>query len=151
RRPGVLASMKVSSPRIYGLDDFRLSPPALKRLGARPVGISIQQRGPALSRLIPLRPKQREKRMREKLQAGLRRLRRRCPDAGITARGNGRLPWTLDAVLPAAVVARIAAEPGVEHVFVNKVRGLRPKRAASRPGLFCVWGSIAIQVEGRTR
>jgi hypothetical protein len=143
--------MKVSATRIYGLGDFQLNRAQLKSLGARLVSVSIQQRGPVLSRLSRFRPRQREKRMSEVLQAGLLRLRRAWPDVGITARGNGRLPWTLDAVVPASSVGRLAAEPGVSEVWVKRIRGIRRRQAKRQHGLFCVWGRVAIQVEGRTR
>jgi hypothetical protein len=88
--------------------------------------------------------------MSDVLQANLNRLRRRWPDAGIGARGNGREPWTLNAVVPASAVARVAAEQGVSHVWIYKVRGLRRKQAKRQLAYFCVWGSVAIQVEGRS-
>ena len=85
------------------------------------------------------------------LQAGLAGLRRRWPNANIKARGDGRLPWTLDAVVPAPSVRRLAGEPNVVYVRVEKVRGVRKRRPKRKPSFFCVWGSVAIQVEGRAR
>lgn len=143
--------MKAATPRIYGLADFKLNRTQLKRLGARPVSLSIHQRGPALSRLFELRPSRRQKRIRDVLRAHLVQLQRAWPDAGITARGSGRHPWTLDAVVPASAVDRLAAEPGVSNVWVHKIRGIRPRRFRRQARLFCVWGSVAIQIENRTR
>lgn len=138
-------------PRIYGLDDYRLTPATLRKLGSRPVHVSVQQRGPALSGLWPFRPAERERRMSKSLQAGFERLRRRWPDAEMTARGSGRLPWTLDATIPASSVSRIAAENNVVHVIVEKIPGLRKRPRPRKPGWFCVWGRVAIQVEERTK
>lgn len=71
------------------------------------------------------------------------------PEAGLKARGNGRRPWTLDGTLPAREVSKVANTPGVDHVYVTRISGLRQKRARRNPGWFCVWGRIAIQIEGK--
>src|ERR1700686_1436360 len=108
------------SVKILGLDDYRLTVAQLGRLGNRPVHLSIQQRGPVMSQLVRLKPKQREKRMSETLQKGLARLRGRWPAAGLSAGGNGRLPWTVDAVVPARQVEGMSKTPDVKYIFLNR-------------------------------
>ena len=143
--------MKAPVAKIHGLAAYRLSLSRLKSLGARPVGLSIQLKGLAVARLAKLRPKERRLRNDEACREGLKRLRRRWPEIDIEVRGAERSPRTLDAVVPAAAVARLAAESAVSYVWVQKVRGLPRRRQKRRKEFFCVWGSVAIQVEGRRR
>lgn len=60
------------------------------------------------------------------------------------------MPWTLDGTLPARAVRSVAGTPGV-HVYVKDIRGLRRKRSRRATGWFCVWGRVALQVEGKSR
>lgn len=144
--------MSVLPQKVSGLGAFGLSPSQAKRLGPRLVTVTIQQRGVPLTRLVALSPEERNRKLSDVLQAGLARLRRRWPDAGIAPRGTGQ-PWTLDAVIAASELAHLAAEPCVSGIHVTKVRGLRPSRVRRKQELrwFCVRGSVAIQIEGRTR
>jgi hypothetical protein len=137
--------------RIVGLVRFGLTPTRLKRLGDRLVHISVQQRGLTAKTLRPFRPAERRARLGVCLRRGLKSLIARWPDAKFTARGNGKHPWTLDAVVPARIVERLAGTPGMEFVFVNSVRGLRAKQSARVRRWFCVWCCMAIQIEGRRR
>jgi hypothetical protein len=92
--------------------------------------------------------------LREILCDRLVRLKQRWPDAGINACGRGRLPWTLQAVVPAREVAGIAAAPGVADVSIQNIKGLRRRLGAGgcrQLDWYCVWGNVAIQIEGRSR
>jgi len=109
------------------------------------------QRGLTVKTLQPFRPAERQTRLGGCLRRGLKRLIARWPDARFTARGNDRVPWTLDAVMPARLVAGLAGAPGIRFVFVKSVRGLRAQRSARVSKWFCVWCCIAIQVEGQRR
>jgi hypothetical protein len=64
-------------PRVIGLEGFRLSLAGLKRLGDRPVRLTVQLVGRSVSALRHLRPRQREARLRDTLADQLERLRRR--------------------------------------------------------------------------
>ena len=146
--------MTAPAVRVLGLDSFGLTAQRLKTLGTRAVQISIQQRGIPLSRLMRFTARHRLTLQSAFLREGLAQLRRRWPDAGITARGTGRLPWTLDAAVRASDVHRIAAERGVSYVWLSKIRGLRERKAAWEKrhlGWYCVRGRVAIQVERQVR
>ena len=137
--------------RIYGLAKFSLTPTKLKSLGDRPSHIEVQQRGLTARALRPFRPAERLARLGVCLRRGLKSLTARWPDVAFTARGNGKHPYTLDAVVPVRIVERLAGTPGIESVFVSSVRGLRAKQSARIRRWFCVWCCMAIQVEGRSR
>src|SRR5437899_1726132 len=60
--------------RILGLDDYQLSPVALRRLGEESVRFSVQLRGLKLSGLLPLQPKQRDLKLRAALKQQFKQL-----------------------------------------------------------------------------
>jgi hypothetical protein len=147
-------SVKGGARKILGLDRFGLALSTIRKLGSRPVHVGILQRGIPLSRLTQLRPSERVKRESRHLRDGLALLQRRWPKAGITARGDGRLPWNLDAVLPATEVHRLARARGIAYLNIQRVKGLKERKASwERRHLswFCVRGTVAIQIEGRAR
>ena len=60
--------------RIFALDDYQLSPAALKRLGEQSVRFSVQLRGLKMPSLLPLRPKQRDVKLRAALKQQFKQL-----------------------------------------------------------------------------
>src|SRR5262245_37128007 len=114
-------------PRVTGLDAFRLTLPALTRLGDRRVRLSIQLVGRDLKSLMTLnlRPDDRDARLRETLARQLSRLRRRFPDVRFTPRARGKPSWTLDATVPARVVRDLAARREVKDVRLDRIDGRR--------------------------
>jgi hypothetical protein len=137
--------------RILGLDDYQLSPAALRRLGGRSVRFSVQLIGLKLPRLLPLRPKERDLKLRAALKQQFKQLTQRFPEAHLKSRDERRGSWTLDGALPARKMSALASAPQVQDVTIHVIDGRR--RIAKRPtlGWFCVWGVVAIQIEGRTK
>jgi hypothetical protein len=136
-------------PHIIGLDAFGLTRAALLRLGPRPVHLSIQLTGETLSKLRHLRPKQRDATLRETLAQQLNQLRRDFPAVEFVSRGKDKPSWTIDAVVPANQVTALASRRYVNDLMINTIEGRR--RRVRRSGLvwFCVWGIVAIQIEGQ--
>jgi uncharacterized protein DUF4288 len=135
-------------PRIIGLDDFRLTPVQLSRLGARPVRLSIQLMGETVSRVRHLRPKHRNAVLAETLAKQLNRVRRDFPAIEFSARGD-KPSWTIDAVVPANRVVALAGKSYIKDVTLHTIEGRRKKFRRSGLGWFCVWGVVAIQIEGQ--
>ena len=138
-------------PHIIGLDDFRLTPAALSRSGQRPVRLSIQLAGETPSTLSRLRPKQRNDVLRETLVKQLNRLRREFPSVDFVPRGKNTPSWTIDAVVPANQVVALASGRHVKHVMLDSVEGRQKRFRRSGLGWFCVWGVVAIQIEGHVK
>jgi hypothetical protein len=135
--------------RVCGLDDYRLTVASLERLGARTVTLSLQLKGVSLSALIPLSPRERDARLRATLKRQLARLTRDFPEANLKSRNPKRGSWTLDGRLPANKVRRLARQPEVAELWVSAISGRSKRSRPAKEGWFCVWGIVAIQVEGQ--
>ncbi|HEY1303623.1 MAG TPA: DUF4288 domain-containing protein [Vicinamibacterales bacterium] len=138
-------------PRIIGLDSFGLTRAALLRLGPRPVHLSIQLTGETVAKLWHLQPKQRDATLRETLAKQLNHLRRDFPAVKFVSRGKHKPSWTIDAVVPANQLAALASRPYVKDVMIDTIEGRRQRFRRSGLAWFCVWGVIAIQIEGQTK
>jgi hypothetical protein len=136
--------------RVFGLDDYRLTVKALTRLGQRPVRLSIQLTGRTTASLLHVRPKQRDALLRETLTRQLSRLRRDFPTIDFVSRDTRKASWQIDAVVPAARVYDLARRRDVRDVWVNDIEGRRKRPRKMGLSWFCVWGVVAIQVEGNT-
>jgi hypothetical protein len=136
---------------ILGLDDYQLSPTDLRRLGGKSVRFSVQLTGIKLSTLLHLRPKRRDAKLRATLKQQFQRLDRLFPEADLKSRDRQRGSWTLDGTLPARRIGAFTSRPEVQDVTIQSIDGKR--RILRRPtlGWFCVWGLVAIQIEGRTK
>jgi hypothetical protein len=134
---------------VYRLDSYGLTLAGLTRLGARQVHATVQLSGKTARELSPLRPTDRQRVVRETLIRQLTRLQQSFPEATLAPR-NRRKPWTIDATLPARKLAALAAAQSVAYVFITAIDGrvATPGKPALR--WFCVWGVVAIQVEGQT-
>jgi hypothetical protein len=138
-----------AKPRVLFLDDFQLTLAGLHRLGERPVHLNIQLTGRTVLALWSLRPRARDMALRATLAKQLARLRLRFPQIQFVSRGTGKPSWTIDAVVPARRVRQLANAPEVRYVSLDSVEG---RRKRSRPRVlawFCVWGVVAVQVEGQ--
>jgi hypothetical protein len=138
-------------PRIGGLDDFGLTRAALSRLGPRPVHLSIQLTGETVSKLWRLRPKQRDAALRATLAKQLNYLRRDFPAVEFVSRLKDKPSRTIDAVVPANHVAALANRRYVKDVRLDTIEGRRRRLRRSGLGWFCVWGVVAIQIEGQVK
>jgi hypothetical protein len=136
-----------------GLEKFGLTPSALNRLGSRPVDFSIHLTGRKLPGLIRDSPIRREAVLRAALSAQYKRLAARFPEASLKSRGKRKASWDLDGRLPAREIRALANRREVQYVRVGSVRGRRPRPLKLDRGRawFCVWGNVAIQIEGRVR
>jgi hypothetical protein len=134
---------------IRGLSDFRLTAAGLERLGPRPVTFSIQLSGIQLAKLTPYPPRQRDARLRAALKRQLASLTRHFPEAGLKSRDPRRGSWTLDGSLPANRIRRIAKRPEVAELWVSAIEGHSRYTRPARQGWFCVWGIVALQIEGQ--
>ena len=137
-------------PRVWSLDDFRLTLAGLLRLGTRSVTLSIQLTGRNVASLWSLPPNARDAARRVALKNQLAILRRRFPSIEFVSRDKRKPSWTIDAVVPARVVRRLATLPQVNYVSVNAIQGRRRRARARTLAWHCVWGIVAVQVEGRT-
>jgi hypothetical protein len=133
---------------LLGLDPYRLKARDLRRLGDRPIQLSITIRPPDYKPLFPLPPEERQEHLREFLGQALERIRSRWPGSAIMPRGDG-LPWTSDSVVAARKVPEILRYPELLDVSVTQIRGLRKMRPTRRLELYAVRGRVAIQVEGQ--
>lgn len=138
-------------PRIIGLDDFGLTLAGLPRLGPRLVRLSIQLTGKTLTALRQLRPKQRDAMLRETLTKQLERLKREFPAIEFVSRGAKKPSWTIDAVVPASQVVALARSPQVKQLVLDTIERRQKRFRRSGLGWFCVWGIVAIQIEGRVK
>lgn len=134
---------------IRGLEDYRLTVGGLGRLGRRTVTFSVQLKGLSLARLLPLSPREREARLRAVLKRQLAKLARRFPQAALRSRNPKKGSWTLDGDLPANQIRRLAVEPDVADVWISAISGSQRYRRRAKKAWFCVWGVVAIQVEGQ--
>jgi hypothetical protein len=134
---------------LLGLDDYRLTIRDLRRLGETPVEISVSLRPPDFKPLFPLTPEERNERLREFLAGALDRVRSRWPGSEIVPRGDG-LPWTSDSVAAARDLPGLLRYPELSDIGVNKIQGVRRKRAPRRLSFYAVRARIALQVEGQT-
>jgi hypothetical protein len=119
--------------RISGLDDYKLRPAALRKLGSRSVRFSVQLRGEKLSSLLHLRPKRRDAKLREVLQQQFQKLDRRFPDANLKSRDELKGSRTLDGRLPAGKILAFASRPEVQNVTIGAIEGRR--KTLRRPTL----------------
>lgn len=138
-------------PRIIGLDAFGLTLAALLRLGPRPVHLSIQLTGETVSKLSHLRPKQRDATLRETLAKQLTHLRRDFPTVAFVSRGKHKPSWTIDGVVPADQVAALASRRYVKDLTIDTIEGRQQRFRRSGLAWFCVWGVVAIQIEGQIK
>lgn len=137
------------SSYVSGLDAFGLSLAALTRLGSRQVQCAVQLIGKTAKQLWHHTPKQRDGILRHALARQLTRLRQDFDDTEFIPRSKNKPSW-IDACMPARQVAKVAAKPYVKSVTVDTIEGRRPKRVKPTPVWFCVWGVVAIQIEGRS-
>ena len=138
-------------PRIIGLDAFGLTHAALLRLGQRHVHLSIQLTGERVAKLWHLQPKQRDAMLRETLAKQLNHLRRDFPAVEFVSRGKHKPSWTIDAVVPANQVAALASRRYVKHLMIATIEGRRQRFRRSGLAWFCVWGVVALQIEGQIK
>ena len=66
------------------------------------------------------------------------------------SRGKKKASWTIDTCMPARRVVEVAAKRYVESVTIDTIDGRRPKIAGPALCWFCVWGVVAIQIEGQS-
>jgi hypothetical protein len=138
-------------PRIIGLEEFGLTVRSLTRLGTRLVSVSIQLKGQTLLTLRPLPPRKRDATLRQALAQQLERVRRAFPEVEFISRGKRKPSWTIDASLPAHLVAALGRRPEIKDVILSAIDGRRKRVRRSGPAWFCVWGVVAIQIEGQTK
>jgi len=134
---------------LLGLEDYRLKLGDLRRLGDRRIGISVSLRAPDFKPLFPLPPQERNAWLLEFLNRALEGVRSRWPGTVIVPRGKS-LPWTSDSTIEARNLPDILRYPELSGVSVEKIPGLRKKRAPRQLSFFAVRGRVAIQVEGQT-
>jgi len=134
---------------IEALDAWGLTPAGLRRLGDRRVDVSVDLAAGTVSSLVRLTPRKRLERVRAALAAQSDDLRRAFPDAGL--RRNGEDSYTLEGALPARRLCELAARREVKDLCIHGIEGLRRKEPAPEMRWFCVWGIVAIQVEGVSR
>jgi hypothetical protein len=134
---------------ICGLKDYRLTKAGLEKLGARPVTFSVQLRGVPVHKLTALSPRRRYVRLRATLKRQLASLTRHFPEAGLRSRNAKKGSWTLDGSLPARKIQRLATRPEVSALWISAIEGRSASLPAAKEHWFCVWGIVAIQVEGQ--
>ena len=134
---------------VSGLKDYRLTVAGLEKLGARPVTFSVQLRGVPLHKLTALSPRRRDARLRVTLKRQLTSLTRHFPEAALRSRDAKKGSWTLDGSLPANRIRRLAERPEVSELWISAIEGRSASVPAANEGWFCVWGIVAIQVEGQ--
>jgi hypothetical protein len=137
-------------PCVLGLDAFGLSLLALTRLGSRKVRFSVQLAGKTAIQLWHHAPKRRDVLLRQALEQQLMRLRRDFEGTEFISRGKNKASWTIDTCMPARRVVEVAAKRYVKHVALDTIEGRRQKRVRPTLGWFCVWGVVAIQIEGES-
>ena len=138
-------------PRVLGLDDFGLTISGLRRAGTRQVRFHVQLVGRKTSRLLRLRPTQRDAELRAALTTQLTRLQHRYPEAALTSRGKRKASWTIDGVLPARRIHELAMSREVQYLSIDSVVGLKKRHSRPKPAWFCVWAIVAIQIEGQVK
>lgn len=134
---------------VHGLEDYRLTMTGLAKLGERPVTFSVQLRGRPLSRLLRVPPRQRDALLRVTLKRQLASLVRQFPSADLRSRDARKGSWTLDGTLPANRIRSLASRREVASVWVSGVHGRSKRRQIPKETWFCVWGVVAVQVEGQ--
>ena len=134
---------------IHGLKDYRLTVAGLEKLGPRRVTFSVQLRGVPLRELTPLSPRRRDARLRVTLKRQLASLTRRFPEAGLKSRDSKKGSWTADGSLPAHTVRRLATRPEISELWISAIDGRSASAPSAKEGWFCVWGIVAVQVEGQ--
>jgi hypothetical protein len=115
------------------------------------VHLLIQLTGRTVSELQHLRPRQRDAKLRETLANQLKRLRGQFPEIEFVSRGKDKPSWSIDAIVPANQVVDLAGRPPVKSLMLDTIEGRRKQIRRSRLGWFCVWGVIAIQIEGQVK
>lgn len=121
----------------------------LVRLGTCPVKFHLQLKGIALSRIVRFAPRQRDALLRATLKRQFASLDRRFPDAALRSRDAKKGSWTLDGSLPANRISALASRREVASVSVDEVQGRSKRRQRPQLGWWCVWGVVAVQVEGQ--
>jgi Domain of unknown function (DUF4288) len=135
----------------YGLTEYGLTPKGFSKLGARSVRFNVQLKGIPLARLVNKLPRQRDADLRAALKRQYAQLVRAFPEGELTSRDERKGSWTLDGKLPASRVADLAARPEVAWVWVEAIAGRRKQRERPKLSWFCVWGVVAIQIEGQKK
>jgi hypothetical protein len=102
-----------------------------------------------VSRLRKLPPRQRIALLHETLAKQLNHLRRDFPALEFVSRGKDTPSWTIDAVAQANQVAPLASRRYVRDLTLDAIKGRRQRRRRAGLAWFCVWGVVAIQIEGQ--
>jgi hypothetical protein len=102
-------------------------------------------------RLRLLRTKQRDATLRKTLAKQRDHLRRAFRGIEFVLRGKKPGGWTLDAIVPANRVGALARSRHVKFVMVETIQGRRQKFRPSGFAWYCVWGVVAIQIEGKVK
>lgn len=105
--------------------------------------------GVPLAKLIALSASQRDAKLRLTLKRQLATLTLRFPEASLKSRDPKKGSWTLDGTLPANRIRRLATRPEVSELWVNAIEGRSRYSRPAKEGWFCVWGIVAVQVEGQ--
>jgi len=137
------------APTVLGLDDYGLTLTRLGHLGARSVFFSLQLKGRRLPALLRFPPRRRDAELRVTLKQQFKSLARRFPEAGLSSRDEQKGSWTLDGQLPANRIHALALRPEVTALAITAIDGRSVKRSQPKLAWHCVWGVVAIQVEGR--
>ncbi|MBN1422686.1 MAG: DUF4288 domain-containing protein [Planctomycetes bacterium] len=111
--------------------------------------VSVHLAGRTASSLARFAPGERLVRLRKALAVQSDRLVRAFPEAELTRTGEDE--WTLEGTFPARRLGELAARREVESLWLLRIEGLRAKARVPELHWFCVWGIVAIQVEGRSR
>jgi hypothetical protein len=83
------------------------------------------------------------------LKRQLATLTRHFPEGGLSSRDAKKGSWTLDGSLPANRIRRLADRPEVSDLWISAIEGRSRSLPAPEEAWFCVWGIVAIQVEGQ--
>jgi hypothetical protein len=136
---------------LLGLDDFGLTLANLRRLRGE-VGVRVNLHSfRVTTALIRLPPSERHPYLRRQTSRWVSRLNAAYPGVRWRVIGESRgIPYALEGRIPAAQVAGLATQRGVDAVILTRVPGQRRRlvRAASR-SWFCVRALVAIQIEGQ--
>jgi hypothetical protein len=136
-------------PTVRGLNDYGLTLTRLGRLGARSVHFSLQLKGRRLSAILRFKPRRRDLELRVTLKQQFKSLARLFPEASLASRDQQKGSWTLDGQLPASRIHALASRPEVAALTITAIEGRSAKRIQPKLAWHCVWGIVAIQVEGQ--
>jgi hypothetical protein len=133
---------------VLGLDAYGLTLTGLRRLGSRSVHFSLQLKGRRLSSVVRFPPKRRDAEIRTTLTRQFKTLTKQFPEASLASRNEQKGSWTLDGQLPANRIHSLASRPEVTTLTIKSIEGRSAKHHPRTLGWRCVWGVVAIQVEG---